>query len=92
MGREKSHDTYRFPCQRAKAEPCFREATSPIHGDIPSNFSTVWLCLSSTPLQRRPDLRSTLLLNIPEESVSFQESGAKNLMVCLWVGAQGEEE
>lgn len=57
--------------------------------DIPYSSSFVQLCLSFTPLQRRSDLRSTQLLNIPEESVSFQESSAKTLMVCLRVRAQG---
>lgn len=81
----------RFPYQREKAEPCFEEVPCPIHGDIRSSSSFVQLCLSFTPFQRRPDLRSTQLLNIPEESVSFQESSAKTLMVCFQVGVEGEQ-
>lgn len=44
------------------------------------------LCAAVPQLYTPPEKtrsRSTQILNIPEESVSFQESSAKTLMVCL---------
>lgn len=80
-----------IPVSESKGRALLCAVPSPISSVVPSSSSYVQQCLSFTRFQKRPDLRSAWLLNIPEEMFHLRKAVLKPWR-CVWVGAHRGEQ